>query len=184
MAVTAAATRGAAAPRRAPAHPPRRVPLRLVQTSARRRRGRGRPALVVAVVLAVGSLLAVVGAHAYLTEGQVRLTRLQQSLQSERSTRRALQLRVAELENPASIVARAEQQGMVPPTKISDLPQVALSSSGASSGGSPSGASSATTGSGVAAATGRTAASGAARHTTTAHRRSTPRSSSRSGSSR
>ncbi len=186
MAVTAATARGAVAPRRAPARPPRRAPLRLVQTGARRRRGRGRRALVVAVVLVVGSLLAVVGAHAYLTQGQVRLTRLQQILQSERSTQRALELRVAELENPASIVARAQQQGMVPPTKVSDLPQVDLSApsagSGASSAGSAPAAPSATTGSGTAAS--KAAGSGSARHTTTTHRRSAPRPSSRSGPSR
>ncbi len=75
----------------------------------------------------VGSLLAVAGAHAELTQGQVRLTTVQHQLDSEITHHRDLELRVAQLEDPAHIVQGAQQQGMVPPRQVTDLPPVDLS---------------------------------------------------------
>jgi len=84
--------------------------------------------VIVAVALAVGSPLAVAGAQAYLTQGQVRLERLQQQLDAQVNQHRDLELRVAQLEQPATVLSEAEKQGLVSPTSVVDLPQVNQSS--------------------------------------------------------
>ena len=104
----------------------------------RRRRTARRAALASASVV-LASLLAVVGANAYLTQGQVRLTDLQQQVDNASGLHRDLEARVARLSSPSTVVAEAEHDGLVPPTRITDLPEVTLpptlsASSGASAG--------------------------------------------------
>jgi hypothetical protein len=115
------------APARVPERTPRRPPLRAVPAADRRRRGRGRPALVLAAVIALGSLLAVVAARAYLVQGQVGLAHLDQRLTAEEATHRSLEEQVAQLEAPNRIVSSAQQQGLVSPKNTQDLLQVPLS---------------------------------------------------------
>lgn len=73
---------------------------------------------------AVCSLLAVGGAHAYLVQGQVRLARLQHELTTAQSEQRALEVQVAQLEDPSNVVAQAEQHGLTVPSQVTDLPLV------------------------------------------------------------
>ncbi|HXW35253.1 MAG TPA: hypothetical protein VEJ87_11800 [Acidimicrobiales bacterium] len=75
----------------------------------------------------MGSLLAIAAAHAFLVQGQVHLTRLQEKISAEAVTNRELQDRVAQLEDPSQIINQAESQGLVAPAQIGDLPQVPLS---------------------------------------------------------
>jgi cell division protein FtsL len=72
----------------------------------------------------LASLLAVGGAHAYLTAGQVRLARLQQQLESAQTTERGLEVQVAQLEDPSRVVNQAQQQGLTVPSQVTDLPLV------------------------------------------------------------
>lgn len=86
-------------------------------------------------MLAVGSLLAVAGAYAYLTQGQVRLTRLDQQLGNQLNRHRELELKVADLEQPSKVVSEAKQQGLVTPSKVTDLPPVSLPTAAAPTSG-------------------------------------------------
>src|ERR1700676_3525892 len=93
------------------------------------RRGPRRPlqrtaALCGALVLC--SLLMVVAASAYLTQGQVRLTRMQQQLTSELGRYRDLESRVAHLADPSNVVSQAQSHGLTAPSRVTDLPQVNL----------------------------------------------------------
>lgn len=90
-------------------------PNRQVRWSMRR-------AVVVAVVLVVGSLLAVAAAQAYLTQEQVHLSQLQGQLTSVVGLHRNLELRVAELENPSRVESEAQRQGLVVPSHVIDVP--------------------------------------------------------------
>jgi len=108
--------------------PPRRDARRRGRAEARSSRRVGRPAAAGACVLVVASLLATVAAHAYLTEGQVRLARLQQQVAVQIDAHRDLELQVSQLENPAHVVAQAQQQGLSAPSQVGDLPQVSLGS--------------------------------------------------------
>jgi cell division protein FtsB len=110
---------------RAPSSPPRERQLKVLA------RHRGHPratsrhlTIVLAVSLAVGSLLAVTGAQAYLTQGQVRLTRLQDQLNAQLGQHRNLELGVAQLEQPAAVLSQAQKEGLVVPGNVTDLPQV------------------------------------------------------------
>jgi cell division protein FtsL len=85
--------------------------------------------MVVSLVLAVGSLLSVADAQAYLTQGQVRLARLQQQLTGEQARHRDLELQVADLEDPSQVVNKAQQQGLTVPAQVTDLPLVATPAS-------------------------------------------------------
>jgi len=85
-----------------------------------------RRAVVASAVVVVGSLLTVVGANAYLTQGQVRLTRMQQQLVSASGKHRDLELKVATLTNPSNVVSEAERAGLDAPSKVTDLPEVSL----------------------------------------------------------
>jgi hypothetical protein len=102
--------------------------------------------LVVAVAVAVGSLLAVVGAQAYLTQGQVRLTRLQEQLNTQLGQNGDLEMRLAQLEQPANVLSEAQKQGLVAPSNVTDLSQVnppasqGSTASSTSAGISPAGA--------------------------------------------
>jgi hypothetical protein len=80
----------------------------------------------------------VAAGHAYLTQGQVRLARLQGQLGSQLGQHRDLELQVAQLEQPANVLSQAQKQGLVVPSNVTDLPQVAVS---APSGSNPSGSS-------------------------------------------
>jgi hypothetical protein len=68
----------------------------------------------------------VVAASAYLTQGQVRLTRMQQQLTSELGQHRDLELRVAQLADPSNVVSQAQRDGLTAPSKVTDLPQVSV----------------------------------------------------------
>jgi len=94
------------------------------QTHERRTGGSLRRTTVACVVLVVGSLLAVVAANAYMTQGQVHLTQLQQQLTSELGQHRDLEARVSKLVNPSSVVSNAQRGGYVAPGRVTDLPQV------------------------------------------------------------
>ena len=105
-----------AAPQPRPAESPgRRGPHRSLQRTA---------ALCGAIVLC--SLLMVVAASAYLTQGQVRLTRMQQQLTSELGRYRDLESRVAHLADPSNVVSQAQRHGLTAPSRVTDLPQVNL----------------------------------------------------------
>jgi hypothetical protein len=59
-----------------------------------------------------------------LTQGQVRLTRLQEQLSTQLGQHRDLELRVAQLEQPANVLSEAQKQGLVAPKDVTDLSQV------------------------------------------------------------
>jgi hypothetical protein len=70
----------------------------------------------------MGSLLAVAGAQAYMTQEQVRLGSVQARLSSQIGEHRNLELRLAQLSNPSHIVGVAQQQGLTAPSTIEDVP--------------------------------------------------------------
>jgi len=113
-------TPGAPAPRRTTPAPSRPTP------SAAPRR-----ALVLCFTLVVGSLLSVVAADAYLTQGQVRLTRLQEQLNTDLGRHRDLELEVAQRSSPSKVVGEARHHGLVAPDHVSDLPQASVSDTSA-----------------------------------------------------
>ena len=158
----------------------RRTPLRIVGPH-RRRRDRRNPSRLLNVVsasLVLGSLLAVVVAHALLANGQVHLSALQHQLTLEQSSHRQAELAVSELETPSRIVAAASGQlHMVHPAQVIELPYVSLStplptpkvtpgSRSASAAASASASTSPPAPTGTAATT-TTAAGGTAQTTTT-----------------
>jgi hypothetical protein len=59
-----------------------------------------------------------------LTQGQVRLTRLQEQLNTQLGQHRDLETRVAQLEQPANVLSEAQKQGLVAPKEVTDLSQV------------------------------------------------------------
>ena len=103
------------------------------RTGPERPRGsrRTRRAATIAASIVLLSLLAVVGANAYLTQGQVRLTNLQSQLGSASGTYRDLELRLGQLENPSQVVSRASSDGLSPPSRVTDLTPVTDPASGA-----------------------------------------------------
>ncbi|MHB8438917.1 MAG: hypothetical protein ACYDD4_07125 [Acidimicrobiales bacterium] len=129
---TVGATRARRAPVVARPAPPRRPPLRVVERprpAARRRRRRD---VHLALAIVVVSLVLVALSQAYLTAGQVRLARIESRITTEQATVRDLELRVAGLENPGTVIGQAEGHGLVVPPQVTDLPLVtsAPSSSG------------------------------------------------------
>jgi len=88
----------------------------------------GRTAVLCGVIVLV-SLLLVVAASAYLTQGEVRLTRMQQQLTSELGQHRNLLARAAHLSDPSAVVSQAERHGLTAPSKVTDLPQVKVPTS-------------------------------------------------------
>ena len=81
---------------------------------------------IVALVLVVGSLLAVVVGQALLANDQVQMSGLQNQLSLEQSTHRQAELQVADLETPQRIVGDATKAGMVHPPQVVELPYVSL----------------------------------------------------------
>jgi hypothetical protein len=79
-------------------------------------------------VIVMLSLLVVVAASAYLTQGQVRLTRLQGQLTSVLGQHHDLEERVAQLSDPSTVVSQSEHHGLVAPGDVTDLTQVNSSS--------------------------------------------------------
>jgi hypothetical protein len=75
-------------------------------------------------VLCVLSLLAVAGAQAVLTEGQVRLTNLQAEVSAAQTKRFDLELQIALDEQPSAVIAAARAQGMIVPSVINEIPAV------------------------------------------------------------
>jgi hypothetical protein len=165
MAVAAPArSRRAPAPARTPAS--RRPPLSVVAPRHRPPLLRRRRALALGVALA--SVLAVGGAHAYLVEGQVRLARLQQQLAAAQVHQRDLEVEVARLQSPSQVVAQGTHQGLAVPSQVTDLPLVPASSASAAPASSApaapaSGASGSASASGATGSTGSGASSGTAR---------------------
>lgn len=93
---------------------------------------------LLALAIALAAPLGVVGLYAELTTGQVALTKLQQQLTAEQQRQSALELRLAELQNPSTIVAEARVQGMVPATSVVEIPEVPLGVVPTAKGGLPS----------------------------------------------
>ena len=106
---------------------PRPPDLQVVRRPPSRQRQPWRRAVVLSAVFAVGSLLAVAGAQAYLIQGQVNLVRLQKNLNSQLGQHRDLELKVAQLEQPTRIVSDGQAQGLIVPGQVKDLPQVNVS---------------------------------------------------------
>jgi hypothetical protein len=100
--------------------------LRLVRARNGKPTRKGRVIEIVALVLVVGSLLAVVIGQAVLANDQVQMSALQQQLSLEQSTHRQAEVRVAGLETPQRIVGDATKAGMVHPAQVIELPYVSL----------------------------------------------------------
>lgn len=103
----------------------KRPPLRILEPRPRGR-GRGRLLRLMSATVVVGSLLAVVIAHSMLAQGQVRLTAAQAQMSAEQAVHRQLLAAVAEAENPAQIVREAKTLNLVPPSYVTQLPAVPL----------------------------------------------------------
>ena len=102
---------------------PGRPRLRVVGPSGRRRPPwPRRRVVVVAATLVVGSLLAVAGAQAWMTQEQVRLGAVQARLDTEVGQHRTLEYRLAQLSNPSQVVATAQQQGLTVPRSVEVVP--------------------------------------------------------------
>jgi cell division protein FtsL len=71
----------------------------------------------------------VVAASASMTQGQVRLTRLQTQLTAVLGRHHDLEQRVAKLSDPSGVVSQAQRHGLVAPTNVTDLNQVSTSAS-------------------------------------------------------
>jgi hypothetical protein len=100
--------------------------LHVVRPDTRRTSRVARSAAYFGPVLVLLSLLAVAGAQTYLTEGQVRLTALQAAVSAAQTKKLDLELQIANEEQPGAVLAAARALGLVMPTKISELPAVAL----------------------------------------------------------
>jgi len=108
-----------------------RPPLRVVEPPRRRRpRPSIRRTAIASIALVAGSLLTVAGADAYLTQGQVRLTRLQQQLGKELGRHHDLEAKVAQLSNPSAVVSAAQQHGLQAPGQVTDLPLATTATTG------------------------------------------------------
>jgi hypothetical protein len=75
-------------------------------------------------VILLVSLLLVVAAGAYLTQGQVRLTRMQGDLTTVLGQHHDLESQLARLTDPSRVVAQSESHGLVAPSAVTDLTQV------------------------------------------------------------
>ena len=129
----------------APVVAPERVraapgPVRVPRTTSEPRRSVESPGLrrprwplrrtaAVCGVIVLVSLLMVVAAGAYMTQGQVRLTRLQGQLTAVLGQHHDLENRLAKLSNPSRVVSQSQDNGLVPPSQVTDLTQVNPSTS-------------------------------------------------------
>jgi cell division protein FtsB len=118
MASTTAAWAGAAGPLQAPSGPARQdhlePELRPGPETAKRRRRRA----VVLALLAAGVVLAVAAAHAEALAEQLRVDRLDARIAQVEQRNQHLEVKIAELDAPARIVAQAKANGMVEPTHV------------------------------------------------------------------
>jgi len=91
-------------------------------------------------VIILVSLLMVVAASAYLTQGQVSLTEMQGKLNTVLNQHHLLENEVAALSNPSKVVSQSQDHGLVAPTNVTDLNQVnpSVSSTTAPGAGHPS----------------------------------------------
>jgi|HubBroStandDraft_6_1064221.scaffolds.fasta_scaffold1566195_1 cell division protein FtsL len=105
---------------------PRRPFLRLVRARDGRPTRRGLVIEIVALVLVLGSLLAVVIGQALLANDQVQMSALQHELTLEQSNHREAEVQVANLETPQRIVGDATKAGMIHPAQVIELPYVSL----------------------------------------------------------
>jgi len=97
--------------------------LRVVGPSGSRRPPWPRRRVVaLSVALVVGSLLAVAGAQAWLTQEQVHLGEVQARLATEVGQHRNLEYRLSQLSNPSQVVATARQQGLTVPRSVDVVP--------------------------------------------------------------
>ncbi len=122
-----AARRSSTAPQSRPST--RRPPLRVLHREPRRsaRPGHSRRAHVwLAVVLVVGSLLAVVVGDTLVAQGQVRLADIQQAITSAQTAQKSMQTEVAELAAPDRVVAQGIALGLTAPAQVVNLPEVPL----------------------------------------------------------
>jgi cell division protein FtsL len=123
MSIATANPRARRAPSEIPA-PAHAGNLRLVKPAPKRTAGEKNRAILVGPALVLACLLSVAVAQAILTEGQVRLTKLDAQVASAQTTRADLELQVAQEEQPSEVIAAARNEGMVEPSVISDLPTV------------------------------------------------------------
>ena len=115
-----------AAPRRRPAETQKKkAPLKVVEpTPAAPPRSKRATVAAAALTITGLSLFGVVAAHVKLTQGQVRLDRLEARSADAQDTYDRLRLQVAELESPERVVAAAHELGMVVPAKVTYLAPV------------------------------------------------------------
>jgi hypothetical protein len=102
-----------------------RQPRRAIEAPGTRRPrwSLSRTAAVGGVIILI-SLLMVVAASAYMTQGQVSLTRMQGQLTAVLNQHHLLENSVASLSNPSSVVSQSQHQGLVPPSNVTDLTPV------------------------------------------------------------
>jgi cell division protein FtsL len=103
----------------------KRPPLRIVP-SQRRDGSPSRFVRYLPVALVVVALLFVVAGQAMLASGQVRMTRLDQQLQSAQAQHEKRVLSVSREETPARIVGDATKDGLQHPTAVTQLPYTPL----------------------------------------------------------
>ncbi len=115
-----------------------RLPRRGLEAPAQRgpRWSLPRTAAVAGVIILV-SLLMVVAAGASMTQGQVRLTRMQAQLTAVLGRHHDLEQRVAKLSDPSGVVSQAQRHGLVAPTNVTDLNQVSVSTSASTASTTP-----------------------------------------------
>ena len=107
-------------------HEERKRSLDVVRSAPKRTRLWRTRLVVVAPVLCVLSLLAVAGAQAVLTSGQVKLTKVQAEVSAAQTKRFDLELKIALEEQPSAVIAAARAQGMIVPSLIHDIPAVSI----------------------------------------------------------
>jgi hypothetical protein len=81
---------------------------------------------MVALAMVGCSLLAAVGGHAYLAEGQIRLGHLEAEAAAIQAVNRATVLKVSNLETPERIAQAAGTLHLVQPSEVLQLPSVSL----------------------------------------------------------
>jgi cell division protein FtsL len=102
---------------------PKKPPLKVVEAPAAPPSKRATVA-VAALTITGLCLFGVVAAHVKLTQGQVRLDRLEARAAEAQDTYDRLRLQVAELESPERVVRAAHELGMVAPAKVTYLAPV------------------------------------------------------------
>ena len=113
-----------AAPKRRPAEK-EKAPLKVVEPTPAAPPASKRVTVAMAALTITGlCLFGVVAAHVKLTQGQVRLDRLEARSGDAQATYDRLRLQVAELESPERVVAAAHELGMVVPAKVTYLAPV------------------------------------------------------------